>query len=232
MDYNTQRTKLIMPEYGRHVQKMIDYVVKIEDKEKRNEQIRAVVTVMGILNPQLRDLSDFKHKLWDHVQIISDFEIDIDSPYPTPTKETFSTKPNPIPLDKTPLKAAHYGRNIQNMIDMISAREDDELRQNMVIVLAGYMRQQYIIWNKESVTEDLIFRDIKVLSDGKLSVPEDFHLPVYTAAQGPVNIGHGGHRIEGGYRSESAHRENGYRQDNAHRPGGFRNNKKKINKRK
>ena len=141
-----------MPEYGRHVQKMIEYVSSIEDKEKRNEQIRAVVGVMGILNPQLRDLSDFKHKLWDHVQIISDFEIDIDSPYPIPTKETFYTKPNPIPLDKSPLKAAHYGRNIQNMVDMIADREDDELRRNMVMFLAGYMRQQYIIWNKESVS--------------------------------------------------------------------------------
>ncbi len=86
-----------MPEYGRHVQKMIDYVKNIPDRDKRNEQIRAVLNVMGILNPQLRDINDFKHKLWDHVQIISDFEIDIDSPYPVPTKETFTTKPSTIP---------------------------------------------------------------------------------------------------------------------------------------
>ncbi len=117
MDYNTQRSKLIMPEYGRHVQKMIDHVMNIKDREKRNEQIRAVVGVMGILNPQLRDINDFKHKLWDHVQIISDFQIDIDSPFPTPTRETFINKPNPIPLEKTPLKAAHYWPQYQNMIE-------------------------------------------------------------------------------------------------------------------
>ena len=88
-----------MPEYGRHVQKMINYVKNIEDREKRNEQIRAVLTTMGVLNPSLRDINDFKHKLWDHVQIISDFDIDIDSPYPIPTKDTFATKPNVIPLE-------------------------------------------------------------------------------------------------------------------------------------
>ncbi|MDD4618709.1 MAG: DUF4290 domain-containing protein [Bacteroidales bacterium] len=195
MDYNTQRSKLKMPEYGRHVQKMIEYVVDIPDKEKRNEQIKAVVGVMGVLNPQLRDLNDFKHKLWDHVQIISDFEIDIDSPYPIPTKETFSTRPNPVPLDKSPLKAAHYGRNIQNMVDMIAGKPDDELRQNMVMVLAYYMRQQYLIWNKDSVTDQVIFRDIKELSGGRIVVPEDAKLaPVqHTPSQPGAHQGHSAH---------------------------------------
>lgn len=176
MDYNTQRKKLIMPEYGRHVQKMVEYVQSIEDKDKRNEQIKAVLSVMGIINPQLRDINDFKHKMWDHIQIISNFNIDIDSPYPIPTKETFTTKPSPIPLSDTPLKEAHYGRNIQNMIEMISAREDGEVKSNMIKILAAYMRQQYLIWNKDTVTEEIIFRDIFRLSGGKLSVPEDIHL--------------------------------------------------------
>ena len=119
-----------MPEYGRHVQKMIDYVISIPDKEKRNEQIRAVLNTMGILNPQLRDINDFRHKLWDHVQIISDFKIDIDSPYPIPTKETFDTRPNSIPLQRNALKEAHYGRNIQNMIEMIAEKEEGEVKYN------------------------------------------------------------------------------------------------------
>jgi hypothetical protein len=197
MDYNTQRNKLIMPEYGRHVQKMIKYVKDIEDRDKRNEQIRAVVGVMGILNPQLRDLSDFRHKLWDHVQIISDFEIDIDSPYPTPTKETFANKPNPIPLETTPLKAAHYGRNIKNMIDMVALREDDDTKRNMILILANYMRLQYLTWNKDSVSEETIFKDLKILSEGKITVPEDLHLSAYTPSvgvggQGSYNNGHSG----------------------------------------
>jgi hypothetical protein len=168
MDYNTQRPKLIMPEYGRNVQKMIEHVKNIKDRDKRNEQIRAVVAVMGILNPQLRDLSDFRHKLWDHVYIISDFQIDIDSPYPVPTRETFVTKPNPIPLEKRPLKAPHYGRNIQNMIEMVANKEEGEARDGMILVLANYMRQQYLIWNKDTVSDETIFKDIVELSDGKI----------------------------------------------------------------
>lgn len=176
MDYNTQREKLMMPEYGRHVQEMINYVKNLPDKEKRNEQIQAVVAVMGTLNPQLRDINDFKHKLWDHVQIISDFQIDIDSPYPTPTKETLHTRPDPIPLQKSPIKAAHYGRNIQNMIEVIAAREDDEVKTYMIKTLASYMKQQYLIWNKDSVSEETIFKDIYQLSDGRITVPEDVHI--------------------------------------------------------
>jgi len=176
MDYNTQREKLIMPEYGRHVQDMIEYVKSIPDKEKRNEQIQAVVQVMGTLNPQLRDLVDFRHKLWDHVQIISDFSIDIDSPYPMPTRENINTKPAPIPVEKTPLKAACYGRNIQNMIDVIALREDDDIKKYMIKTLASYMQQQYLIWNKDSVAEETIFKDIRRLSDGRLVVPDDIHI--------------------------------------------------------
>ena len=197
MDYNTQRSKLIMPEYGRHVQKMIEYVKDIPQKEKRNQQINAVVGVMGVLNPQLRDLNDFRHKLWDHVQIIADFDIDIDSPYPTPTKETFSTAPNPIPLDKSPLKAVHYGRNIQNMIKMISEKPEGEAKDGMIMVLANYMRQQYLIWNKDTVTQEIIFRDIESLSDGKIKVPENFQLSnVQSSAHGHTQGHTHGHQSQ------------------------------------
>lgn len=222
MDYNTQRKKLIMPEYGRNVQKMIEYVKGIEDKEKRNEQIKTVLTVMGILNPSLRDISDFRHKLWDHVQIISD--IDIESPYPTPTKETFSTKPHPIPLETSPLKAAHYGRNIQNMIDMVAAKEDGEVKDNMVRVLANYMRQQYLIWNKDSVTEETIFADIKRLSGGKLVVGPNIHIGIHK--EGVHNFKEGGHSFnkEGGHNPQ--HRDNQHRNRNLK----FRNNNKGRNK--
>jgi len=213
-DYNTQRDKLIMPEYGRHIQEMVEYVTSIPDKEKRNEQIRAVVAIMGILNPQLRDLVDFKHKLWDHVHIISDFKIDIDSPYPIPTKETFSTQPHPIPLNNTPLKAAHYGRNIQNMINMIAEKPDDEseVKNNMILVLAGYMRQQYMIWNKDTVSEETIFKDIYELSGNKLKVPEGLHLSVLT----------NGGSSQGGHSGGHQHRSNQYK-------GNKKNNNKNSN---
>lgn len=183
MDYNTTRDKLIMPEYGRHIQKMIEQVKSIEDREKRNEQIRAVVQVMGILNPQLRDQPDFKHKLWDHVQIISEFDIDIDSPYPLPTREDFMTKPEPVPVSSEPLKAAHYGRNIQNMVNVIAAMPDDEERDKIIKSMAVYMRQQYLIWNKDSVSEETIFKDIEHLSGGKLVVPSHIHLETISSKE-------------------------------------------------
>ena len=126
MDYNTQREKLVLPEYGRHVQKMIEQVKAIKDKEKRSEQMRAVVQVMGILNPQIREVNDYKHKLWDHAQVIGGFDLDIDAPYPAPTPQQFEARPDVIALPEKPIKAACYGRNIENMIALIADREEDD----------------------------------------------------------------------------------------------------------
>ncbi len=204
LDYNTQREKLNMPEYGRHVQKMIEYVASLPDKEKRNEQIQSVVQVMGTLNPQLRDINDFKHKLWDHVHVISDFTIDIDSPYATPTRESLSTAPSPIPLETTPVKAAHYGRNIQNMIDVIAQREDDDVKTYMIKTLASYMKQQYLIWNKDSVSEETIFNDIHKLSDGRITVPEGVHI-----GMGMTENNHQHNRNNQGGQHRNNHRNNG-----------------------
>jgi len=176
MDYNTQREKLIMPEYGRYVQKLLKQVKSIPDKEKRNEQVRAVVNAMGILNPQLRDMNDFKHKLWDHVFVISDFDLDIDAPYPPPTSESFRTVPNRIELEDKPLKINYYGRNIQNMAEALAQKPSGADRDEMVMALAYYMRKQYLIWNKDSVSDQTIFNDIVLLSKGRLAVPEGFKM--------------------------------------------------------
>ena len=176
MDYNTQREKLVLPEYGRHVQKMIEQVKAIKDKEKRSEQMRAVVQVMGILNPQIREVNDYKHKLWDHAQVIGGFDLDIDAPYPAPTPQQFEARPDVIALPEKPIKAACYGRNIENMIALIADREEDDIKKEMIRTLALYRRQQYLIWNKDNVAEETIFADIERLSDGKLKVPADIHL--------------------------------------------------------
>ncbi len=175
-DYNTQRDKLRLPEYGRYVQKMVEHVSAIEDRTKRNEQIRAVVGAMTALNPQMRELSDGKQKLWDHVYAISDYSIDIDSPYPVPQKADMTSKPDRIPLQTVPIKASCYGRNIQNMVDVVASREDDDKKREMIRLLGIYMRQQYLIWNKDSVMEETIFKDMERLSGGRLTVPRDVHL--------------------------------------------------------
>ena len=176
MDYNTQREKLILPEYGRHIQKMIEAVKGIEDKEKRSEQVRAIVQVMSILNPHLKDMPDYRQKLWDHVYMIAGYDLDIDSPYPAPEPAELAAKPNPIPITRTPIKASCYGRNIENMIDLVANHEDDEVKNEMIRTLAIYMRQQYLIWNKDNVADETIFADMEKLSMGKLKVPEGISL--------------------------------------------------------
>lgn len=174
--YNTERIKLWMPEYGRNVQKMVDYLKTIEDRGKRNEQAKAIVKVMEILNPQVHVQENWEQKLWDHLHIISGFELDIDSPYPKPTQEHFYERPEVVPIKKRPIKANHYGRNIESIIDLIAEKEDGEVKTAMIRSLAIYMRQQYLIWNKDSVADETIFQDIEKLSDYKIKVPEGIQL--------------------------------------------------------
>ena len=174
--YNTEREKLNMPEYGRNVQKMVEYLKGIEDRDKRNEQARAVVKVMEILNPQVYLQENYEQKLWDHLQIISNFELDIDSPYPKPSKERLYERPEVIPIKQKPIKATHYGRNIESIIDLIAEQEDGEGKTAMIRSLAIYMRQQYLIWNKDSVADQTIFQDIEKLSDYRIKVPEGLQL--------------------------------------------------------
>ena len=176
MDYNTQREKLILPEYGRNVQKMLAQVAKIEDRDKRAQQMAAVMQVMCTLNPQVREQGDFRHKLWDHAQIISNFSIDVDSPYPMPTRQQLDERPEPLEINRKPIKAACYGRNIENMIALISDIKEEEARKELIRLLAIYMRQQYLIWNKDNVSEETIFADMEKLSEGRIKVPEDVHI--------------------------------------------------------
>jgi hypothetical protein len=175
-DYNTQRRKLRLPEYGRHIQKMIQYVKAIENREQRNKQMMAVISVMGNLNPHLRDIVDFRHKLWDHVYLIADFDIDIDSPYPIPQPDTFEEKPQQIPYPHTPVKVMHYGRNIENLLAAIVERPESEEKQAMIVSMAQYMKKQYLMWNKDTVSDDIIFKDIALLSKGRITINPSLRL--------------------------------------------------------
>jgi hypothetical protein len=170
--YNTERVKLYIPEYGRNVQKMVDYIKTIEDRQKRNEQARAVIKVMEILNPAVHLQDNFEQKLWDHLFIISGFDLDVDAPYPMPAPESLNEGPRPVPIQKQQIKAAHYGRNIENMIELIASHQDDEAKLAMMRTLAGYMKQQYLIWNKDTVSDASIYNDMEMLSDGKITVPD------------------------------------------------------------
>ena len=174
--YNTERVRLYIPEYGRNVQKMVDYLKTIEDREKRNEQARAIVKVMEIINPAVHLQDNYEQKLWDHLHIISGFDLDVDSPYPAPEPESLNEKPMMIPVSRKPIKASHYGRNIESFIDLIAGKEDGEQKTAMIRSLAVYMRQQYLIWNKDTVSDQTIFQDIEKLSDHRIKVPEGLQL--------------------------------------------------------
>lgn len=174
--YNTERVRLYIPEYGRNVQKMVDYLKTIEDRDKRNEQAKAVIKVMEIINPAVKLQEDYEHKLWDHLHIISGFSLDVDSPYPVPAPESLNEKPMMVPIEKRPIKATHYGRNIENLIDLVASTPDGDVKTEMIRTLALYMRQQYLIWNKDSVSDQTIFQDIERLSDNRIKVPEGLGL--------------------------------------------------------
>ena len=208
--YNTERVKLYIPEYGRNVQKMVDYIKTIEDRQKRNEQARAVIKVMEILNPAVHLQDDYEHKLWDHLFIISGFDLDVDAPYPMPAPESMNEKPLPVEIQKKPLKATHYGRNIENMLEHIALQEDGPMKDAIIKTLATYMKQQYLIWNKDTVTDQTIFQDIERLSEGKVKVPEGLQL-------GRVEFQNGGTRQGGGQNKKNHWQKNNQKNRKQHK---------------
>ena len=174
--YNTERERLVMPEYGRNVKRMVEQMMAVRDRAKRSAQAAAIVKVMEILNPQVRQQENYERKLWDHLHFIAGPELDIDCPYPAPQEKFLETKPLPIPLKTKPVKANHYGRNIESIIDLIASEPEGEVKTSMIRSLAIYMRQQYLIWNKDSVADQTIFQDIEKLSDYRIRVPEGISL--------------------------------------------------------
>ena len=188
--YNTERVRLYIPEYGRNVQKMVDYLKTIEDRQKRNEQARAIIKVMEIINPAVHLQENYEQKLWDHLHIISGFSLDVDSPYPVPSPEILHDRPNAVEINKKPIKATHYGRNIENIIDLVAEKEDGEEKTAMIRSLAIYMRQQYLIWNKDTVSDETIFQDIEKLSDYRIHVPEGLQLTRNGSENGFSKPGH------------------------------------------
>ncbi len=198
LDYNTERERLEMPEYGRNVLKMVEKMKEIPERDKRSEQARAIVKVMELLNPQVRQLDNYEHKLWDHLYMIAGFDLDVESPYPSPVAEEFNTRPVPLPMKGEKIKATHYGRNIEKIINLLCNEPDGELKTEMIRSLAIYMRQQYLIWNKDSVSDETIFKDIEKLSDHKLKIPEGIKLSQinidanYSRPGLNINVGQGG----------------------------------------
>jgi len=173
--YNTQEKQLVLPEYGRNIQNMVDYCVSIPDREERTVCANAIINIMGNMFPHLRDVNDFKHILWDHLAIMSDFALDIDYPYEVVKRENLHKRPPKLPYDQSTMHYKHYGKYLENMIKEATKCEDGDQKEHLIDMLANHMKKSFLTWNKEVVDDSKIFKDLKQLSEGEIVLDEDSH---------------------------------------------------------
>lgn len=170
LEYNSEREHLIIPEYGRHIQKMVNYATTRETKEERNKLAKAIISVMGNLQPHLRDVPDFQHKLWDQLFIMSDFKLDADSPFEKPSEEILNLRPDPLQYPQSHPKYRFYGNNIKIMIDVANTWEEGDMKEALVYTIANHMKKCFLNWNKDTVEDSVIFDHLFELSDGKINL--------------------------------------------------------------
>lgn len=168
MEYNTTRNQLVMKEYGRHIQKMVDQLLLMEDRAVRQKNAEALIELMGILNPHLKNVEDFRHKLWDHLFFISDFKLDVDSPYPIPSRDELKAKPERLPYPKKYPRFNHLGRNIEVVIDKALKEDNPEKKQGFANAIAYYMKLTYSNWHKELMHDDAIQAELSSITKGEL----------------------------------------------------------------
>lgn len=186
MEYNTSREKLIITEYGRNIQKMIQHAQTFEDKEERSKIARQIVGVMAMLNPALRDVTDFRHKLWDHLFLISDFKLDVDAPFPVPEAEILKVRPKRFHYPEAASRLRHYGKNVELTIEKVAAMPEGQPRQLAIRDLANFMKLCYLTWNTDTGNDEQIFRDLKKMSGGKIVVDDNLTLNQVSAIVQPV----------------------------------------------
>jgi hypothetical protein len=176
MEYNTTRDKLLISEYGRNVQKLVNLALEIKDRELRTKFVKNIVQIMGQINPAVRDSGDFRHKLWDHIHIISDFKLDVDAPYPAPSREVLEAKPEKLPYSDNNIRFKIYGANIEKIIKKASLFDDGPEKDALVHAIANHLKKSYLSWNRESVDDDQIFEHLNSLSNGRLALKEELRL--------------------------------------------------------
>ena len=176
MEYNIDRKKLEIPEYGRNIQKMVDYALGLEDREKRNALAQIIITTMSQINPNSKEIADYKHKLWDHLHIMAGYKLDVDSPYPIPKPEDQVAKPDKVEYKNSKIRFRPYGKNIENMIDKVIEMEDGEEKQVLIEMIAQQLKKSYLQWNINSCDDAMILQHFEDLSHGKLKLQEDFKL--------------------------------------------------------
>jgi len=168
MEYNTTRGRLILPEYGRNVQNMIAHAMQIADRTERNRAAQAIIEVMGQLNPHLRDVDDFRHKLWTHLFVMSDFELDVDSPYEIPKQEVLNEKPQIMDYPKSNIRYGHYGHYTQSILEAAKDVTDEKEKEYLKSTMANFMKKQFLAHNNDAVENNVIAQQLKELSKGEL----------------------------------------------------------------
>ncbi len=179
MDYNSNRKQLVLPEYGRHVQKMVNHAISIEDREERSRCAKTIIVIMGNMFPHLRDVADFKHKLWDHLAIMAEFKLDIDFPYEIPEPATFQTKPEVVPYSSQRIKFMHYGKLVEVLIEKAIIHENEEEKKALIQLIANHMKKSLLTYNRDAASDERVVADLKRLSGGKLTVEDDIKFPEF-----------------------------------------------------
>jgi hypothetical protein len=226
MEYNTTRNYLTMREYGRHIQKMVEHLLTIEDRDRRQANAQAVIELMGFLNPHLKNVEDFRHKLWDHLFYISDFKLDVDSPYPIPQKETYKAKPDPLPYPKRYPRFSHLGKNLELVINKALSEESPEKRQGFANAIAYYMKLAYTNWHKDTVHDDAIQSELNTITKGQLEFTNTPYVKAYRPQQegwGERSGGYGRQQQRGKFQQRGGGGGNGNGNNNGG-GGGQRNN--------
>lgn len=176
MQYNTARQPLTIAEYGRNIQEMVEHAVKLEDRDERTKAAKTIVNAMAVLNPSLREYADYKHKLWDHLFIISDFQLDCDSPFPMPDKALVHARPERMNYPQKNIRLRHYGSIIESMVKEAMKMEDSAEKHQVVEAIANFMKMSYLTWNRDSVEDEVIREQLREFSGGKLVLREEVRL--------------------------------------------------------
>lgn len=185
MIYNTRREAITMREYGRHMQRFVEHVKALPSKEERQVAAEQIIEMMSILNPQNKSTADYKQKLWDHLHVMANFELDVESPYPVPAPEEAQIRPSEVPYPKSRIRMRHYGKNVEAMVQRAVELEEPEKKDALVQIIANFMKLAYKNWSNEEVSNDLIREDLRTLSNGKLNVSNDMHIEVKVSANAP-----------------------------------------------
>lgn len=174
--YNGRRPQLVIPEYGRNIQRMVEYAMTLADREERNKCVKAIISVMGQLFPQLRDFEDYNHKLWDHLHIMSGFQLDVDSPYPKPDPSRLQTRPERLRYPQNSIHYGHYGYYIEKMIKKCADMADGEEKKAFSLAIANVMKYNAVNWNRNVVHDDVILKDLRELSEDRIKLDQETHL--------------------------------------------------------